>query len=87
MPTEAQDPQYDGFEDWPTLSKIHLTQVTPCKRQAIDGMTGVFSDKVRRAEDNEAEVKELHAKVGKLAVENDFLSQRLKRLARANARL
>jgi hypothetical protein len=30
----------------------------------------VFSDKVRRAEDNEAEVKELHAKIGKLAVEN-----------------
>ena len=24
------------------------------------GMTGVFSDKVRRAEDNEAEAKELH---------------------------
>jgi hypothetical protein len=43
------------------------------------GLTGVFSDKVRRAEDNEAEVKELHAKIGKLAVENDFLSQGLKR--------
>jgi transposase len=39
----------------------------------------VFSDKVRRAEDNEVEVKELHAKIGKLAVENDFLSQGLKR--------
>ena len=48
------------------------------KRQAIDGLTGVFSDKVRRAEVNEAEVKELHAKIGKLAVENDFLSQGLK---------
>ena len=54
------------------------TQVTTWKRQAIDGLTGVFSDKVRRAEDNEAEVKELHAKIGKLAVENDFLSQALK---------
>ena len=55
------------------------TQVTTWKRQAIDGLTGVFSDKVRKAEDNEAEVKELHAKIGKLAVENDFLSQGLKR--------
>ena len=54
--------------------KIHPTQVTTWKRQAIDGLTGVFSDKVRRAEDNEAEIKELHAKIGKLAVENDFLS-------------
>jgi len=52
--------------------------VTTWKRQAIDGLTGVFSDKLRRAEDNEAEVKELHAKIGKLAVENDFLSQGLK---------
>jgi hypothetical protein len=33
-----------------------------------NGLTGVFSDKVRRAEDNESEVKELHAKIGKLAV-------------------
>jgi len=34
---------------------------------------------IAQAEDNEAEVKELHAKIGKLAVENDFLSQGLKR--------
>ena len=59
--------------------KIHPTQVTTWTRQAIDGLTGVFSDKVRKVEDNEAEVKELHAKIGKLAVENDFLSQGLKR--------
>ncbi|KIN72765.1 hypothetical protein [Sulfitobacter guttiformis] len=44
-----------------------------------DGLTWVFSDKVRRAEDNEAEVNDLHAKIGKLAVENDFLSQGQKR--------
>jgi transposase len=59
--------------------RIHPTQVTSWKRQAIDGLSGVFSDKVKKAESNEAEVKELHAKIGKLAVENDFLSQGLKR--------
>ena len=59
--------------------RLHPTQVTSWKRQAIDGLTGVFSDKVKRIENNEAEVKELHAKIGKLAVENDFLSQGLKR--------
>ena len=58
--------------------KVHPREVTTWKRQAIDGLTGVFSDKERRDEDNEAEVKELHAKIGKLAVENDFL-QGLKR--------
>jgi len=51
--------------------------VTTWKRLTIDGLAGVVSDKVRQAEDNEAEVKELHAKIRKLAVENDFLSQGL----------
>jgi transposase len=59
--------------------RLHPTQVTSWKRQAIDGLTSVFSDKVKKVENNEAEVKELHAKIGKLAVENDFLSQGLKR--------
>ena len=51
---------------------VHPTQVATCKRQAIEGLTDVFSDKVRKVEDNEAEVKELRVKIGKLAVENDF---------------
>jgi len=37
--------------------KVHPTHVATWNRQAIDGLTGVFSDKVRRGEDNEAEVK------------------------------
>ena len=59
--------------------RVHPTQVSTWKRQAIEGLTGVFSDKVKRVEDNNAEVKELHAKIGKLEVENDFLAQGLKR--------
>jgi transposase-like protein len=66
--------------------KVHPTQVTTWKRQPIDALTGVFSDKARRSDDNEAEVKELYAKIGKLVVENDFLSQGLKRSALSNAR-
>ena len=61
--------------------RIHPTQVASWKRQAIDGLTGVFSDKVRKAENNEVEVKVLHARIGKLAVENDFLSQGLNAVA------
>ena len=52
--------------------KIHPTQVKTWKRQAIDSLTGVFSNKARKAEDNEAEVKEPHTTIGKLAVENNF---------------
>jgi transposase-like protein len=59
--------------------RIHPTQVTAWKRQAIEGLTGVFSDKVRKAGNKDVEIKELHAKIGQLAVENDFLSQGFKR--------
>ena len=59
--------------------KVHPTQVTTWKRQAIDGMVNVFSDKVKKAENKDGEIKELHAKIGQLEVENDFLSQGLKR--------
>ena len=59
--------------------QLHPTQVTTWKRQAIEGMANVFSDKVKKAENKNSEIKELHAKIGQLAVENDFLSQGLKR--------
>ncbi|WP_085978290.1 IS3 family transposase [Roseobacter sp. MED193] len=55
--------------------QLHPTQVSTWKRQAIDGMVNVFSDKVKKAENKDGEIKELHAKIGQLAVENDFLSQ------------
>ena len=59
--------------------QLHPTQVSTWKRQAIEGMANVFSDKVKKAENKEGEIKDLHAKIGQLAVENDFLSQGLKR--------
>ena len=59
--------------------QLHPTQLSTWKRQALYGMAGVFSDKVKKAENREGEFKELHVKIGQLAVENDFLSQGLKR--------
>ena len=61
------------------LAKMYPKQVSTWKRQAIEGMAGVFSDKVKKAEIKDGEIKELHAKIAQLAVENDFLSQGLKR--------
>jgi transposase-like protein len=54
------------------------TQVSAWKKQAMEGLCGVFSGKAGGAADREAEVKELHAKIGRLAVENDFLARGLK---------
>ena len=58
--------------------QLHPNQVSTWKRQAIDGMVDVFSGS-KQSGPKEAEVKELHAKIGRLAVENDFLSEGLKR--------
>ena len=58
--------------------QLHPNQVSPWKRQAIDGMADVFSGG-KQGGPTEAEVKDLHAKIGRLAVENDFLSEGLKR--------
>jgi len=52
--------------------QLHPTQMSTWKQQAIEGMAGVFSDKVKKAETKDGEIKELHAKIGQLAVQNDF---------------
>ena len=40
--------------------QLHPTQVSTWKRQAIEGMAGVFSDKVKKADNKDGEIKELH---------------------------
>lgn len=55
---------------------IHPVMVAQWKKQAAEGMVEVFSAKVNRAEvDQEARVKDLHAKIGQLTVERDFLAR------------
>jgi transposase-like protein len=60
--------------------KVHPNQVSTWKRQALDGLGQVFSNGAERSDrDHEAELKELHAKIGQLTVERDFLLKGLKR--------
>ena len=59
--------------------QLHPNQVSTWKRQAIDGMADVFSGGGKPTGPSEGEVKDLHAKIGRLAVEYDFLSEGLKR--------
>ena len=57
--------------------QVHPNQVSTWKRQAIEGLGEVFSNGVgRRRRDHESEVRELHAKIGELTIERDFLSSR-----------
>ena len=59
-----------------TRHKVCANLITKWKRQAAEGMVEVFSGKTgRRDACHEAEIKELHAKIGELTVEKDFLSK------------
>ncbi len=60
--------------------KVHPNQVSTWKRQAMDGLGEVFSNGLDRdRRDHETEVRDLHAKIGELTVERDFLARGLKR--------
>lgn len=55
---------------------VHPNMIAQWKRKAQEGLPEVFSRKTDRSEAaREAELKELHAKIGQLTVENDFLSK------------
>jgi len=60
--------------------KVHPNQVSAWKRQAMDGLGAVFSSGAERAgREHQAELHDLHAKIGELTVERDFLARGLKR--------
>jgi hypothetical protein len=60
-----------------TRHKVHPNQVSTWKRQALDGLGAVFSNGAEGSgRDHEAEIKELHAKIGQLTVERDPRSGR-----------
>jgi transposase len=53
---------------------VHQTLINAWKKQAVEGMANVFSDKAEAAEAaREGEVEKLHAMIGQLVVERDFL--------------
>ena len=52
--------------------QVHPNQVSTWKRQAVEGMADVFARDGKPEGPTEAEIKELHAKIGRLAVENNF---------------
>jgi len=55
--------------------QLHPNQITQWKRQAIEKLAGVFDDKTSGLQmSREAEVTKLHAKIGQLVVERDFLA-------------
>ncbi len=55
---------------------VHPNQISNWKKQAKEGMVASFSGKAQNDQQvNEAQIKELHAKIGQLTIENDFLQK------------
>jgi len=59
-----------------TKHGVHQTMIGEWKRQALDGLATVFSGKADAREGmREEDVEKLHAKIGQLVVERDFLAK------------
>ncbi len=54
---------------------LHPAQIQKWKKQLLDGSKDVFGSSEKERKHYESEVKELHAKIGQLTMERDFLSK------------
>ncbi|PGH59070.1 IS3 family transposase [Azospirillum palustre] len=61
---------------------VHQTLINAWKKQAMEGMAGVFSSKAEAAESShQGEVEKLHAMIGQLVVERGFFAQGLRSMS------
>lgn len=63
--------------------QVHPNQIAEWKKQLLDRAPEIF-DKEKKS--SEPDIKELHAKIGQLAMENDFLSIALGRVEGPSAK-
>lgn len=55
---------------------VHGNQISKWKKEALDGMSDIFSGKIIKKDDaHEKQIEKLHAKIGQLTVERDFLEK------------
>jgi transposase len=64
--------------------QVHPNQIAEWKKQLLEHAEDVFSK--GKQSDPEPNVKDLHAKIGQLSMENDFLSRALGRISDASAK-
>jgi len=55
---------------------VHTNQISQWKKQAKEQIVAGFSSKAEKSQQSdEARIKDLHAKIGQLLIEKDFLQQ------------
>jgi transposase-like protein len=65
---------------------VHVSQIVQWKTQLLDGALGVFLTPAEKRESQGPSVKDMQAKIGQLALENDFLAGALGRIDGASAK-
>ncbi len=59
---------------------VHSNQISDWKKQLLESAADVFGKGAQKAEESEEAVEALHAKIGQLTMENDFLERGLERI-------
>jgi len=59
---------------------VHANQITEWKKQLLGNAPDVFGKSAKKAEASAETIEQLHAKIGQLTMENDFLERGLERI-------
>ena len=66
--------------------QVHATQIGAWKQQLLEHAAELFANGQSLAQDSQERVQELHAKIGELTMERDFLSNALGRFPGPSAK-